>query len=94
MALCKLWTAKVASEAPLLSLMISHSLRTFGHDRLKPVQSEAVRALLQGQDVHIRTRSCSLRKFANLPGATCVPSAHLEEAEESGCVGSGRLNDR
>ena len=53
MALCKLWTTKVASEAPLLSLMISHSLRAFGHDRLKPVQSEAVQALLQGQDIFV-----------------------------------------
>ena len=53
MALCQLWTAKVASEPPLLSLAIYHSLRAFGHDRLKPVQSEAVQALLHGQDVFV-----------------------------------------
>ena len=53
MALCKLWTAEVASEPPLLTLAMDHSLRVFGHDHLKPVQSEAVQALLQGEDVFI-----------------------------------------
>ena len=50
---CKLWTAKVANEAPLLLSAINHSLHVFGHDRLKPVQSEAVQALLQGQDIFV-----------------------------------------
>ena len=53
MALCKLWTTEVASEPPLLALEMDHSLRVFGHDHLKPVQSEAVQALLQGEDVFI-----------------------------------------
>ena len=65
--------AKVASEAPLLSLANHYSLRAFRHDRLKPVQSQAVQALLQGQDV-----------FVTVP-AGC--GTHLEEAEKSSCVG-------
>ena len=34
MALCKLWTTEVASEPPLLTLAMDHSLRAFGHDHL------------------------------------------------------------
>ena len=42
MVLCKLWTAEVASEAPLLQSAINHGLRGFRQGRLKPVHSEAV----------------------------------------------------
>ena len=44
--MCKLWTAEVASEAPLLQLVINHGLRMFGQGHLKPVHLEAVQALL------------------------------------------------
>ena len=46
MALCMLWTAEVASEAPLLWLAINHGLRVFGQGHLKPIHLEAVQALL------------------------------------------------
>ena len=87
-----LWTAEVATEAPLLQLAISHGLRAFGQEHLKPVHLEAVQALPRTR--RIRNRSCRLWKVANLPGATCARSTHLQEAEESDCVSSSRLNDR
>ena len=43
------WSRKWNS--PVLSLSINHTLSAFGHDHSKPVQSEAVQALLQGQDL-------------------------------------------
>ena len=97
MVLYELWNAEVASETPLLSSSINHSLRAFGHhDHLKPIQSEAVQALHQGQDIFVNVNSCRLWKVADLPGATCACSTHLEEAEaqESCCVSSGNPNNR
>ena len=51
MALSKLWASKVASDPSLLSLLIDHSVRA--NDRLKPVQSKAVQAILHGQDIFV-----------------------------------------
>ena len=53
MALCNLWPAEVVSETLLLSLSINHSLRVFKHDHLKLVQSQAVQALIKGQDLFL-----------------------------------------
>ena len=79
MVLYELWNTEVASETPFLSLSINRSLREFGHhEHLKPIQSEAVQTLHQGQDVFVNVYSCRLRKVADLPGATCHAALTLK----------------
>ena len=48
----KLWASKVASDPSLLSSAIDHSVCTYKHiyDQLKSVPSEAVQAILHGED--------------------------------------------
>ena len=62
MALSKLLASKVASDPLLLSSAINHSIQVFNHDRLKPVQSEAVQAWTR----RIRVHAYRIRQVAHI----------------------------
>ncbi len=51
--LYNLWAEDVVKEPSILDSSIHRSLRAFGHDSLKPVLSEAVQAILCGQDTFV-----------------------------------------
>ena len=72
MALCKLWTAEVASEHPFLSLVIKHSLHMFRPDCLNPVLLEAVQPLLQGQDVFVTVSTNCGKSLTSHASSTCL----------------------
>ena len=53
MALCKLWTAEVASEAPLLWLAINQGLYVFKQNHFKPFIRRQYKHFSKGQDVFV-----------------------------------------
>ena len=53
MALCKLWIAEVKEDPSIISAAIQHSLLAFGYKSIKPIQAEAVQAVLRGSDVFV-----------------------------------------
>lgn len=50
MALCNLWSKETPA---MLTTSIERSLRVFGYDSIKPLQSDAVNAALRGEDVFV-----------------------------------------
>ena len=53
MALCKLWTAEATKDTSIVLRSIERSLQAFGYDCMKPAQTEAVQAILEGQDAFV-----------------------------------------
>lgn len=51
--MCKFWVADLEKNPSIVSEAIRRGLEKFCHDRLKPAQLQAVRAILQGQDTFV-----------------------------------------
>ena len=74
MALCK-----QRSDAYHNKLLADHGVRVLGHDRARPLQVEAVQAVLQGQDtfVNVPIRYGKSLVYQILPFCACFILAKL-----------------